>query len=112
MHVGNHRFSEEPRRLPVLPATPFRPPLSVPTRIMGIANIFEAPTTAERPYERGKTLSESLEIMGRMSANGHIDPDLFAPCVNKGVYLDHARQYMATEQFDEVDHASVLGRLM
>ena len=33
---------------------------------MGIADIFEALTAKDRPYKKGKTLSESLEILGRM----------------------------------------------
>ena len=41
-----------------------------------IADIFEALTAKDRPYKKGKTLSESLEILGRMRLNGHIDPDL------------------------------------
>ena len=35
---------------------------------MGIADIFEALTAKDRPYKKGKTLSESLEILGRMQA--------------------------------------------
>jgi hypothetical protein len=32
---------------------------------------------SDRPYKRGKTLSESLGILGKFKLNGHIDPDLF-----------------------------------
>jgi len=34
--------------------------MSIPARIMGIADIFEALTAGDRPYKKGKTLSESL----------------------------------------------------
>ena len=44
---------------------------------MGIADIFEALTAKDRPYKKGKTLSESLAILGKMKLNGHVDPDLF-----------------------------------
>jgi len=32
---------------------------------MGIADIFEALTAKDRPYKKGKTLSESLDILGK-----------------------------------------------
>src|SRR5438094_106609 len=43
-----------------------REQMSVQARCMGIADIFEALTAKDRPYKKGKTLSESLEILGRM----------------------------------------------
>ena len=45
-----------------------REQMSVQARCMGIADIFEALTAKDRPYKKGKTLSESLEILGRMQA--------------------------------------------
>ena len=36
-----------------------------------------ADRASDRPYKKGKTLSESLEILGRMKLNNHVDPDLF-----------------------------------
>src|SRR5205085_2095242 len=46
-----------------------REQMSVQARCMGIADIFEALTAKDRPYKKGKTLSESLEILGRMKQN-------------------------------------------
>ncbi|MDI1320918.1 MAG: GAF domain-containing protein, partial [bacterium] len=50
--------------------------MSVQARIMGIADIFEALTARDRPYKPGKTLTESLQILGQMRLNGPIDPEL------------------------------------
>jgi len=36
---------------------------SVQARVMGIADIFEALTARDRPYKKGKTLTESLQIL-------------------------------------------------
>jgi hypothetical protein len=47
--------------------------MSWPAKMMGIADIFEALTAADRPYKKAKTLSESLAIMDRMAKEGHID---------------------------------------
>ncbi|HUG78529.1 MAG TPA: HD domain-containing phosphohydrolase, partial [Burkholderiales bacterium] len=63
-----------------------REQMSVQARCMGIADIFEALTAKDRPYKKGKTLSESLEILGRMRLNHHIDPDLFDIFVRDKVY--------------------------
>ncbi|HZZ93129.1 MAG TPA: HD domain-containing phosphohydrolase [Usitatibacter sp.] len=86
-----------------------REQMSVPARVMGIADIFEALTAKDRPYKRGKTLSESLAILGRFKENGHIDPDLFDIFVREKVYLRYAREFLDPEQIDAVDEAAIPG---
>jgi HD-GYP domain-containing protein (c-di-GMP phosphodiesterase class II) len=86
-----------------------REQMSVPARVMGIADIFEALTAKDRPYKKGKTLSESLAILGRMKEGGHVDPDLFDIFVRDKVYLRYAREFLDPEQIDEVDEASIPG---
>ena len=86
-----------------------REQMSVPARVMGIADIFEALTAKDRPYKKGKTLSESLEILGRMKQNGHVDPDLFDIFVRDKVYLRYAREFLDPEQIDEVDERAIPG---
>ncbi|AQS39634.1 GAF domain/HD domain [Shewanella psychrophila] len=85
--------------------------MSVQARIMAIADIFEALTAKDRPYKAGKTLSESLFILGKFSLNGHIDPDLFRIFVGKKVYLQYANEYMDDVQIDEVDESKIPGYL-
>jgi HD-GYP domain-containing protein (c-di-GMP phosphodiesterase class II) len=86
-----------------------RDQMSVQARIMGIADIFEALTAKDRPYKKGKTLSESLQILGQFKLNGHIDPDLFDIFVGKKVYLEYARQFLDPEQIDAVDESKIPG---
>jgi HD-GYP domain-containing protein (c-di-GMP phosphodiesterase class II) len=86
-----------------------REQMSVQARVMGIADIFEALTARDRPYKRGKTLSESLQILGRMKEGGHIDPDLFDVFIRQKVYLRYARQFLEAEQIDEVDESRIPG---
>jgi HD-GYP domain-containing protein (c-di-GMP phosphodiesterase class II) len=86
-----------------------REQMSVQARVMGIADIFEALTAKDRPYKKGKTLSESLEILGRFSQNGHIDPDLFDIFVRKKVYRRYAEMFLDREQIDEVDETKIPG---
>lgn len=86
-----------------------REQMSVQARIMGIADIFEALTARDRPYKRGKTLSDSLGILGRFKLNGHIDPDLFDVFVRKRVYQRYAEMFLDPEQIDEVDESAIPG---
>ena len=83
--------------------------LSIEARIMAIADIFEALTAVDRPYKKGKTLSEAVKIMSFMKKDKHIDPDLFALFLESGTYLEYAHRFMRPEQIDEVDVASYLG---
>ncbi|MBE7459045.1 MAG: GAF domain-containing protein [Zoogloeaceae bacterium] len=86
-----------------------REQMSVQARVMGIADIFEALTARDRPYKPGKTLSESLKILGNFRLNGHIDPDLFDVFVRQKVYLKYAARFLDPEQIDEVDESCIPG---
>jgi response regulator RpfG family c-di-GMP phosphodiesterase len=83
--------------------------MSVPARIMGIADIFEALTSKDRPYKNPKTLSESLFILGKMKVDHHIDPDLFDIFVREKIYLKYAELFLPREQIDQVDEYSIPG---
>lgn len=85
--------------------------MSVPARMMAIADIFEALTASDRPYKDGKPLSECLAIMGRMRENQHIDPDLFDIFIDQKVYLQYAEQFLKPGQLDEIDHSRIPGYL-
>ena len=86
-----------------------REQMSVQARVMGIADIFEALTAKDRPYKRGKTLTESLTILGKFKENGHIDPDLFGVFVREKVYLEYAKQFLGQDQIDTVDESQIPG---
>jgi HD-GYP domain-containing protein (c-di-GMP phosphodiesterase class II) len=86
-----------------------REQMSVQARVMGIADIFEALTAKDRPYKKGKTLTESLTILGKFKLEGHIDPDLFDVFIREKVYYDYAKQFLAPEQIDEVNLSQIPG---
>ena len=77
--------------------------MSVQTRAMGIADIFEALTASDRPYKETKTITDSLMIMKRMKDTGHIDPDIFDIFVRREVYLKYADKFLDAEQIDQVN---------
>ena len=86
-----------------------REQMSVQARVMGIADIFEALTASDRPYKPGKTLSESLTILGRMKLDHHVDPDLFDVFLREKVYLEYAERFLPAEQIDDVDWTRIPG---
>ncbi|CCG42044.1 HD family phosphohydrolase [Magnetospirillum molischianum] len=86
-----------------------RDQMSLPARMMAIADIFEALTAADRPYKKPKTLSDSLKIMSSMARDHHIDPDLWRLFLSSGVWKRYADEYLRSEQVDAVDIAALLG---
>lgn len=77
--------------------------MSIPAKIMAIADIFEALTANDRPYKEPKKISQVLEIMKYMKNSGHIDPDLYDVFIRSGVYKEYAEQYVSKEQIDNVN---------
>lgn len=82
--------------------------LSIPARIMAIADIFEALTACDRPYKEAKPLSESLRILARLRDRGHIDADLFRLFLTCGLHSAYGERHLRPEQLDQVDVASLL----
>lgn len=77
--------------------------MSIPARIMAIADVFEALTAADRPYKEAKKLSESIKILSFMVKDQHLDEDIFKLFLQSGVYLTYAKAYLKEDQIDEVD---------
>lgn len=77
--------------------------MPINSRIMALADVFEALTASDRPYKEAKTLSQSIKILSFMAKDRHIDPDLFKLFLRSGVYLEYAKQHLKPEQIDEVD---------
>lgn len=80
-----------------------RDQMSIQARMMAIADIFEALTARDRPYKKGKTLSEAMNILVSMRDNNHIDPDLFDIFIDEEVYMDYAREFLEPHQLDKID---------
>src|SRR6185295_2250351 len=82
--------------------------MSIPARIMAIADVFEALTAQDRPYKLAKKLSETMRIMGFMKRDNHLDPDLFDLFVTSGVYREYAKKYLPEALIDDVDEPALL----
>jgi len=82
--------------------------MSVPARIMALADIFEALTASDRPYKPSKTLSQAVKIMGFMVKDKHIDGELFKLFLKSGLHVEYANKYLKPDQIDDVDVSQYL----
>ncbi|WP_417597815.1 HD domain-containing phosphohydrolase [Oceanospirillum sp.] len=83
--------------------------MSIPARIMAVADVFEALTSSDRPYKKAMPLSQTLNIMGRMVEDNHLDPDIFRLFVESEVYLKYAEKFLKADQIDEIDATKLPG---
>lgn len=82
--------------------------LSMPERIMVLADIYEALTAADRPYKKAKPVSVALDILYSMVQNDHIDVEVFELFLRSGVYIHYAQRFLPAKQIDEVDISKYL----
>ena len=83
--------------------------LSIPERILAVADVFEALTASDRPYKKAKPVSEALNILYKMVLDNHIDRDCFELFVRDKVYLQYATQFLPADQIDAIDVDRYLG---
>ncbi len=86
-----------------------RDQMSLEARIMGLADIFEALTAPDRPYKKGKTLSEALKILGFMMKDNHIDEEIFNLFIDNKIYMKYSLAHVDPAQIDEVDILKIPG---
>ncbi|MFM9890079.1 MAG: HD domain-containing phosphohydrolase [Rickettsiales bacterium] len=82
--------------------------MSVPARMMAVADVFEALTAIDRPYKKAKKLSEAMAIIGQFKRNNHLDPHVVDFFVTSKTYRRFAEMFLNAEQIDEVDEAAIL----
>lgn len=86
-----------------------RDQMSIPARMVAIADVFEALTASDRPYKKAMSLSQALTILGQMKLDGHVDPDLFDVFMHDKIYMKYAREYLDLEHIDEIDLNAIPG---
>jgi HD-GYP domain-containing protein (c-di-GMP phosphodiesterase class II) len=82
--------------------------MSVPARMMAIADIFEALTSVDRPYKKPKKISEAMSIIGQFKKNNHLDPNIVDFFVTSKTYRKFAEMFLDPAQIDDVDEAAIL----
>lgn len=85
--------------------------MSIPVRMMAIADVFEALTAADRPYKPGKLLSEALNIMLKMVNENHLDRELFILFLESGIWHEYAIAHLKADKIDDVDISVILQKI-
>ena len=80
-----------------------RDQMSIPARMMAIADIFEALTAKERPYKKPMPLSQTFSILKNMRDDNHIDPDIYQLFLRSGKWKQYAKEHMFDFQMDVDD---------
>jgi response regulator RpfG family c-di-GMP phosphodiesterase len=71
-----------------------RDQLPIQSRILAVADMFEALTASDRPYKKGKFLTETFRILGYAVKSEEIDGDVVEFLLDSDIYLNYARRYM------------------
>ncbi|MBU1345174.1 MAG: HD domain-containing protein [Proteobacteria bacterium] len=74
--------------------------LSLQSRIMTIADVFDALTAKDRPYKKAMPLSQAIKILRFMTKDQHIDPDIFDLFLTANLHSEHARNHLNPDQID------------
>ena len=77
--------------------------LPLQSRMMAITDFYEALTAVDRPYKKGKTLTESLRIMAFCAKDNEIDKDLLNLFIDSKLYLEYAQKFLKEDQIDNVN---------
>ena len=74
--------------------------LALQTRILAVADIFEALTAKDRPYKQPMKLSQAVKILGFMVKDRHIDSEIFNLVLESDILKEYAKTHMDPGQVD------------
>ncbi len=74
--------------------------LPLQSRIMAVADIFEALTAKDRPYKKPMKLTQAIKILSVLKEERHIDPHLHDLVVESDLLKQYARTHMHPDQID------------
>ncbi len=74
--------------------------LTLESRILALADIFEALTAADRPYKEAKRMSEVMKIIGFMVKDEELDGELVEFFFKNGLHLAYGAENLKPEQMD------------
>ena len=77
--------------------------LAIQTRILVVADIFEALTAKDRPYKKPMKLSQAVKILGFMVKDRHIDSEIFNLVLESDILKEYATKHMDPAQVDDLE---------
>lgn len=79
------------------------------TESLGIYKGGTSGVPIDRPCKKAMRLSQALQILGQIKVDTHIDPDLFDAFIWERANLRYAKQYLESDQIDDVDFETIPG---
>ncbi len=77
--------------------------ISFESRILAIADIFEALTASDRPYKKANPLSLAMQILYDMAKDGELDRKIVKFFYKSGLYMEYAKKILPKSSIDKVD---------
>ena len=77
--------------------------LPIQSRIIAVADIYEALTANDRPYKTPMKLSQALDILGKMVIDYDLDAEVVKIFLKSGLYKKYAEQFLDKEQIETID---------
>ncbi len=74
--------------------------LPVQSRILAVADMFEALTASDRPYKKGKLLTETFRILGYAVRAKEIDKNIVEFLLDSDTYVEYAKKFMIDDNGD------------
>jgi len=74
--------------------------INLQSRIMAVADVFEALSAKDRPYKKPMMLSQAVKILGFMVKDMHLDGNIVDLFVESGLVKDYAKKYLDKSQID------------
>ncbi len=74
--------------------------IQLASRIMAVADIFEALSAQDRPYKKPMPLSQAINILLMMAKDHHLDQDVVTLFLQSDLMHDYARKYLSADQLD------------
>jgi hypothetical protein len=77
--------------------------INLQSRILAVADIFEALSARDRPYKKPMPLPQVLKILGFMVKDNHIDKDLVDLFISTGLHDSYINEYFSSPLQDNTD---------
>ncbi len=76
--------------------------LPIQSRIIAVADIFEALTASDRPYKQPMNMDKALTILGYMVKDGDLDAELVRIFLKSNLYKKYAEKFMDKNQISDI----------
>jgi HD-GYP domain-containing protein (c-di-GMP phosphodiesterase class II) len=72
--------------------------INVQSRIMAVADVFEALSAKDRPYKKPMPMSQAIKILNFMVKDNHVDKNLVDLFINSGLHIEYAKKFLDPSQ--------------